>query len=490
MPDIIKDVKRVDRLNYTGSFKKTDEGSYVVDAPVARTGIYEYLLPDGTIQRDLVLSKYLFDKESMETLKLKPVTNSHPQETFVNIVTNKDRRVGQVGETVEPQGNKLFTRMVIDTQEGIDAIESGKRQLSPGYLCDYIDQPGVYQGQPYDVIQINRRYNHVAIVDNARGGSELAIKIDGADDYGVMKDLIKIDENDVEDAPLSTEQRNALPDSSFALVKTENGSKIRKFPYLTANGAPDKPRIRNALARLSQSNLTSKEKQMVFNKVAKAAKKAGIEVQEQKFDSFDIDVKSNKNNGGNMPTIRLDGHDYEASSEVITYIGELRQQKKDADVKVDGFEKDATELKTKLDEKTKEVSTLEAKCDDLKAKLDSFEERNLDAEIKAGIKERLEVEKIANEVLADDVKIDSMDNAEIKKAVVTAKYPDVKLDEKDETYINVRFDIIAEDLAKAGEKKIDEQNVKSATVFNKENIKVDEAEKNYLNHDWLAKGVK
>lgn len=48
------------------------------------------------------------------------------------------------------------------------ALASGKKDLSLGYSCDFHAKPGVWQGQPYEVVQDNMRGNHIALVDEGR----------------------------------------------------------------------------------------------------------------------------------------------------------------------------------------------------------------------------------------------------------------------------------------------------------------------------------
>ncbi|WGN90776.1 prohead core protein protease [Burkholderia phage vB_BglM_WTB] len=57
---------------------------------------------------------------------------------------------------------KVFTR------KAQQAIRSGKKELSLGYGCDFLETPGVWNGQPYEVVQTNMRGNHIALVDAAR----------------------------------------------------------------------------------------------------------------------------------------------------------------------------------------------------------------------------------------------------------------------------------------------------------------------------------
>lgn len=158
---------------------KTPEGFFSGSAPVAKVGVMTYLMADGSILREFVPPETLFNKSSMDSLKLKPVTNSHPAERRVTSDNAGYRQVGFVGETVEQDSDYLCCNMVITDGSTISEIESGKQELSPGYETELLMQKGVYNGQEYDGIQTARKYNHVAVVDNARGGTDIRMNIDG-----------------------------------------------------------------------------------------------------------------------------------------------------------------------------------------------------------------------------------------------------------------------------------------------------------------------
>ncbi len=57
---------------------------------------------------------------------------------------------------------KIFSRMAQK------ALAKGKKDLSLGYTCDFELTPGVFDGQPYEVVQTNLRGNHIALVDEGR----------------------------------------------------------------------------------------------------------------------------------------------------------------------------------------------------------------------------------------------------------------------------------------------------------------------------------
>ncbi len=96
----------------------------------------------------------------------------------------------------------------------------------------------------------------------------------------IMAEEIKIEEvldNDYEGGEideakkLTTEQRNALPDSDFALIQEKDGKKIRRFPI------NDEAHVRNALARLPQAkDITEEEKKSALAKILKKAKELNM----------------------------------------------------------------------------------------------------------------------------------------------------------------------------------------------------------------------
>ena len=89
---------------------------------------------------------------------------------------------------------------------------------------------------------------------------------------------------------------NDLPDSSFLYIesggeKDEEGKtkprNLRHFPYEDAEGKVDIPHLRNALARIPQSNLPDGVKKRVIAKAQRIAKANGIEVAERAINWLD-----------------------------------------------------------------------------------------------------------------------------------------------------------------------------------------------------------
>ena len=153
-----------------GKIVKTDEGYLRGEAVVTRCGVFKYLNQDGTIRREARLPEYAFKKDSLDSLKMIPVTNNHPT-VLVDATNAKELSIGSTGETINIDGENILTTVTINVQDAINEIENNNKvELSLGYTLDLIDQKGVYNGQEYDCIQTNIKYNHLAVVERGRAG--------------------------------------------------------------------------------------------------------------------------------------------------------------------------------------------------------------------------------------------------------------------------------------------------------------------------------
>lgn len=171
-----KNVQRFDVSNMSKA-AKTTHGFLRVPAFATRTGVFKYRKADGSMLRELRLPDEVFSEESMASLAGLPVTNDHPKGT-VDSTNAKALMVGFTGDTVDRVDNMIQVPVTITDEETIQAIESGKQEVSCGYLCDHEDTPGEWEGEPYDLIQRNIRYNHLAVVDRGRAGAAIRLRFD------------------------------------------------------------------------------------------------------------------------------------------------------------------------------------------------------------------------------------------------------------------------------------------------------------------------
>lgn len=156
---------------------KTPEGLLVCrNVPVARIGTQKYLgneigLNDRYNQEVTVhrLPEDVFHADTIASFEGKPVTDDHPMQYPVTPDNYSSYAKGHV-QNARKEGDYIVADLVINDPLLISKIEmKNKRQVSAGYDCDWI---------PYKdgLKQTNIRANHVAVVDQGRAGSKVAIK--------------------------------------------------------------------------------------------------------------------------------------------------------------------------------------------------------------------------------------------------------------------------------------------------------------------------
>ncbi|HEX5038508.1 MAG TPA: DUF2213 domain-containing protein [Candidatus Limnocylindria bacterium] len=155
------------------------DGALQLEGYAARPGIYLYRNADGSTRRELVPRQMLLD--SSPGLARLPVTLEHPQ-TDVGPGNFRRLAVGDTdGEVVYDNGFQRV-KIAVRDEDAIAAVRKGKRELSPGYRVSLDNTPGVDpEFGAYDAVQTSRTYNHLAIVDTARGGPEVRLRADSGD---------------------------------------------------------------------------------------------------------------------------------------------------------------------------------------------------------------------------------------------------------------------------------------------------------------------
>ena len=184
-----------------GGFRKatkTKDGFLRADAFLTRTGVFKYEMPDGTIRHELRHPDEVFKTDTMNTLKMAPLTLGHPMVDGrpVNLTPEnvKQFTVGSVGENMERRDDLVLSQMMITDATAIHALETKRAfQTSCGYTANTIEETGTYKGQHYDHVQKNIKYNHVAIVARGRQGPEVRVHLDAADAVMVDDEAFRLD---------------------------------------------------------------------------------------------------------------------------------------------------------------------------------------------------------------------------------------------------------------------------------------------------------
>ena len=182
-------MKLLDKLEIIDQ-ETTPEGFLRVKARISRTGIQEYLLSElspkdtpghlSTLPGDSIVrlnrtATDVFHSESLATISGAPVTDGHPP-CFVHDENRALYSRGSAVGTPTVDGDFVVAELLIKDSALIDKIKSGVKQISLGYdlSVDWTqgldDRYGVFDGFQRDI-----RVNHVAVLQQGRGGSRVRI---------------------------------------------------------------------------------------------------------------------------------------------------------------------------------------------------------------------------------------------------------------------------------------------------------------------------
>ncbi len=162
--------------------EKMPNGSYRIACFPTRVGVFPYTLPDGSIRRELRPPEEVNKEDSLRTLRGVALTDLHPPVPVTPDNWSTYAR-GHIGDDVRPDGNMIAATAIASHADLIRKIDSGDgHDLSCGYMTQLENSSGIWEGQPYDVIQRNIVYNHVGVGPKGwgRAGTDVALRVDGA----------------------------------------------------------------------------------------------------------------------------------------------------------------------------------------------------------------------------------------------------------------------------------------------------------------------
>jgi uncharacterized protein len=381
----LNDVARFDRGQVKGDAFITDEGYIKANAIVTRTGVFLYKNPDGTIRKELRHPDEVFKTDSLDSMKMIPVTNGHPQERLVSAENAKRLAIGYTGETITQDGEFVLSNLMITDLASIkDVTERNRRELSLGYTVDLIPEEGSYDGQPYNFRQTNIKYNHLSIVDNARAGSEARIALDSFDAEEIL----------IEEADMA--KRKVKIDDDEILMEDNVANQVEQLLARVANLEAERSRIAEERDRLSAELSSIKNGDVDLEEEEdegeeKEEKEVGYMSKENPYATHETPVKAP--NGERVPMKPQD------------------KEKREND-KYNNM--DAAFIRSLVRERVK---------------LQKVAESVLDSKALA--------------------RIDDMSDLEIKKEVIKARQKNANLDGKTAVYIQARFDALLEDMEPA-----------------------------------------
>lgn len=157
----------------------------VPKTPISKVGVFPY--SGSQINVDLDPDKIymvyrpeseLSDPDTIESFKLLPFTDEHAmlggEDSGLTAPEQKGVH-GVTGADIFYDAPYLKANVKVFSNKLKKMIEDGKTELSIGYRCMYDETPGVFEGEHYDFVQKEIRGNHLALVDEGRSGSDVAV---------------------------------------------------------------------------------------------------------------------------------------------------------------------------------------------------------------------------------------------------------------------------------------------------------------------------
>lgn len=186
-----RDVLRMDSGGRLAKAKRNSAGAAYVPARITRTGVLTYRLPGGKERREYRPADEVFKADSLATLEDVPVVDIVDHSRLYQPDDWRRASRGYV-KAFRRDGKFVAADLVVQDVETLDALDRGDRtEISCGYVCRLDFTPGTSpDGEPYDCVQRDIRYNHVALCppNGGRAGNEVAVTLDqneGAPEWGV-----------------------------------------------------------------------------------------------------------------------------------------------------------------------------------------------------------------------------------------------------------------------------------------------------------------
>jgi len=437
---------RFDDVSFATRTEERADGLYAYST-VCRDGILTYFRGDGKRVRELRPASANRDRDFLESLKGLPMTVEHPSSLLRG---KRDSAVGELTRAGEYNDNEGVVQNIarISNPDFAQSVKAGKKNgLSLGYECEIVEAPNgewfdaidqiTYRGD-FDRVQTKIRPDHCAATDNPRGGSTVRMHLDSADaDGDEVVELVRFD---------SIQVKASAPNSVVVIptIKNEGSSAMSdlKTKTLRVDGAGEFQVEDIALYPLSQKlEELSKYKSRVDSLEAELKEKADA--------IADLTSEVNRTKG------RADALEDELT-ETLTQLETIRQDASCGD-KEDGEgepDDEESEGESKMPDFIKKKMKKGKKMDssELAVVLDSDEVREfLAEEINRQTADRLDAIGKAHDLLTskginiEDAGIETtMDSTEIRRAALKAIHPEVDLSDRNDSYIEARFDSAAE----------------------------------------------
>ena len=203
-------------------------------------------------------------EKAAETFNGLPLSLDHWEMDAQNMP--KDKIVGSLGTDASFDAPYLKNSLTVTDADAIKRIQNGEfRDLSAGYLCDVVMEPGMFDGKSYDGRMKNIRGNHVALVREGRAGHDVRVAdsaMRGGDNMDAWKTLF------------------------FDLTKALNGGdpqmeEIKKEEIVREDSAPDMTNTAPAVEETIAETKDEVPVDVLADELREAMKAAGLDPEDK-----------------------------------------------------------------------------------------------------------------------------------------------------------------------------------------------------------------
>lgn len=432
----MRSVQRLDVLRIDG-FARTDAGLLDVKGRLTRTGAFLY--SDGSREwREYRPPEEVFSEDALETLKGAPLTVGHPGKVTPDNWSALAK--GHVRDDVRRDGNFVQATVRVADAATIAAIEGGKLvELSCGYTAEVDEKPGEANGERYDAIQRNIRYNHVGLGAKGwgRAGSDVKLIMDS----GVA--ISRLDAG-FDQAP-QTSPGLEMPSQQM----------VQQTSPMQPNPPPGAAQEREDVCNCGDDRRLIDGKCMTCNRPARPGAEGIPEMPHAQ--STDIGDPY-----GHQPSSSPEAQTDSRGSKKRTRGGYPRVMASKPKAQ-DAVEETKAEPKNDEAEPSveKTMARLEARADSAEAELAKMREdaKAQQDRFDAAVEARVDLVAKARALMGDALgETRGKSNDEIRKACLAKYRPSIKLDGKSSDYVEAAFDALTESHAQARKDtaKIDE----------------------------------
>lgn len=258
--------------------ERTTSGALRVPAVLTRAGVFSYTDPTGRVVREWRPEEEVHRADSLASLEDVPVTIGHPPRGW-DPSLHSARHAGHVraSSVRKDEGTAGVAAQLILARP--DAIEGATRReladISAGYDVNVDPTPGVVPegradaGKPYDQVQRDIRYNHVALLRKGEGrlGTQCGLRLDAAgEQIPETQTMIKIGDKTYEGeaAQAAVDALQARADAATAeanTLRTEKATAARNAlvaqakPLLGASWTPTRKDAAGAEVALTEREI-------------------------------------------------------------------------------------------------------------------------------------------------------------------------------------------------------------------------------------------